>query len=190
MKKLLFILLCTLCLFSCKNEDKAKEILAKAMIEYQNKNFDSSVELTNQILKIDSKNQDALFLKAKAHFFKKDFEEAKTVFQKLTDFQKENFDYKIWLLRAYYFDNDLVNGTKYLSELQKNSTEDWRLYYWQAQFAKLNNDFENYFLSLNNAELILKDTFQVYQEFAMIWTEFEMPEKYEKYNAILEALKK
>ena len=102
----------------------------------------------------------------------------------------ENFDYKLWLLRTYFLSGKLEESEELIAELKENNSEDWRLFYWQALIAKSQNNFEKYFLSLNSAEQILKETSFIYKELAVIWMELGMADRYMKYTEKKEVLNK
>ncbi|MCQ2600823.1 MAG: hypothetical protein MJ184_05625 [Treponema sp.] len=160
------------------------------MAEYQNRNFDQAILIADNILK-EKKNFDAAnFLKAKASFFKNDFYTAEKTLQMLGKKHPENFDYKLWLLRTYFLSEKLKEADELIAELKENNSEDWRLFYWQALIAKSQNNFEKYFLSLNSAEQVLKETSFIYKELAVIWMELGMADRYMKYTEKKEVLTK
>lgn len=190
MNKLYLLPLLIFIFTSCGNNDKASQLYSQAMAEYQNRNFDQAILIADNVLR-EKRNFDAAnFLKAKASFFRNDFHTAEKILNVLVKKHPENFDYKLWLLRTYFLSGKLEESEELIAELKENNSEDWRLFYWQALIAKSQNNFEKYFLSLNSAEQILKETSFIYKELAVIWMELGMADRYMKYTEKKEVLSK
>lgn len=190
MNKIYLLPLLIIAFTSCGNSARASQLYSQALAEYQNRNFDQAILIADNVLKEKRNFDDATFLKAKACFFKNDLHTAETIFKKLRKKHPENFDYNLWLLRTYFLSGELKKADELIAELKEINGEDWRLFYWQALIAKSQNNFEKYFLSLNSAEQLLKETSFIYKELSVIWMELGMADRYMKYTEKKEVLTK
>lgn len=190
MKKILLLFIPILLFSCCRNFERAEQLYQEALTEYRNKDFEKVLVLTDKAIKENSNLSEAIFLNGKANFFSKNFSSAEKIFRKLCVKHTENFDYKLWLLRTYYFSGNLTSAQEMVIKLIKENSEDWRLYYWKSLISKSQNDFEQYFESLNSADQILKESSYIYQELALIWMELGLADRYSKYIEKVEALKK
>lgn len=190
MKKILLLFSFTILLSSCNNIQKAQAFYLDAVKEYKEQNFEQALLLINKTLYFKPDFYQAKFLKGKILFYSKDYSASIDIFQKLTKIQKENFDCKFWLLRCYIFNSELDKAKIYLKELIRTNTEDWRLYYYRALIAKQQNNFEDYFSSLNTAESFVKDAASLYLDLALIWNELGLADRSSLCYSKAEILKK
>lgn len=192
MKKIIFILMLTftILLAGCKNASQAQLLYFDAVKEYKEKNFENAKILTDKAISIKPDFYQAIFLKAKILFFTKDLKNAEQIFLKLCKKAPENFDCKLWLLRCFIFEGNFEKAENFINQMIQNNTEDWRLYYYKAQIAKQQNNFEEYFSSLNYAETFLTDSAAVYLDLGLIWHEFGLSDRSSIYYTKAEILNK
>lgn len=147
MRTLYAILFLTLALTSCRQTEKSKEALSRAMDTYMNAELDektkidSSLMLTNKALAYDDQNLDALHHKTTLLFRKKDLPGLLQVTDKLIELT----DYPIYL------------GQKAMFLELDGKTEEAKVYYSQAidGYDKLiQSDKQNFNLMLEYVDVL------------------------------------
>ncbi|MBQ7618625.1 MAG: tetratricopeptide repeat protein [Treponema sp.] len=153
----------------CADKGAARTLYIKALERYGQKDFEKADAFIDQSLKLDKKNDQAKFLKAKIYFFQGRYKEAQ---EKLLDLQKSNSDLKdiqTYLIRCLILDGQKDLARKTIDGAIKKDKGDWRLHQLSAVLAAKEENFESRLEALNNAQEALQGAAQVYYDLSTIW---------------------
>lgn len=179
----------TLCLtilgffHSCKGGDISSEheLYLSALDSYSKKDFPSTVELCDSILKKDKNLFQADLLRIKALFFLNEYGEAEKSIKSLVKKVPQYTDARLWYIRLLILQEKFDEVAPLLEkELALNET-DWRIHYLKGIVDARNENYSGQLVSLQQAERALSDGAKVYLDLTKLWLVLGMEEQAKKY---------
>ena len=174
----------------CADKGAARTLYIKALERYEQKDFEKADAFIDQSLKLDKKNDQAKFLKAKIYFFQGRHKEAQ---EKLLDLQKNNsdlYDIQSYLIRCLILDGQKDLAREKIDGAIKKDRGDWRLYQLSAVLAAKEENLESRLEALNLAQEALRGAAQVYFDLSTLWRSLGVEGKAKEYKEKCLALDK